>query len=80
MGWTEHVQPPSRGIRGDVHFQALWTLDATLGPVCLEEGVRAKAFSVSRELYLNLYPVARQKGSGLSWVPADVLGNGLGDS
>lgn len=80
MGWTEHVQPPSRGIHGGVHLQALWALDAALGPVALEEGLRAKAFSVSGELYLNLYPVAREKGRELSWVPANVPGNGLGGS
>ena len=61
MGWTEHIRPPSRGVHGDIHFQALWTLDATLGPVGLEAGLRARAFSGSGELYLNLYPVAREQ-------------------
>ena len=80
MGWTEPVRPPSRGIHAGVHLQALWTLDAALGPVDLEGRLRAKAFSVSGELYLNLYPVAREKGRELSWGPANVLGNGLGGS
>lgn len=44
MGWTEHIRPPSRGVHGDVHFQALWTPDATLGPVGLEAGLRARLF------------------------------------
>ena len=78
VGWTELIQPPSRGVYGDVHFRSLWTQrqNATLGPVGLEGVLRAKALSVSGELYLSL-PDCKRERKGNKWAPANVLGDGL---